>query len=305
MRNISTALQAHLEQDTTTTCRLLKITLTTGVSYGLTTLDRDVVYQGVTYSAANGFDPSNISSNTGYDVDNAEGYGLISGDVPGITLQMAKAGALDDAKWMMMLVNWNDLSMGHVIIDAGDIGEVTVTDNAVFAPELLSYTMRLRQAIGHVDQRKCRAVFGTSPNQQTGCGVNSDVMWVAGSVTAINSEQNRVFACSSLIGATIYYPGRIKWTSGDNSSTRVYQIEYYDNTTGTIGLFEPVPFNIDIGDQFTIRQDCDKTVANCKYYNNFLNYKGEPHIPVGDGVEASTPSAQTGTTMYAGTLIAN
>ncbi len=44
------ALQAHLDSGVTTTCRLLRITLTSGLSFGMTTLDQDVVYQGVTYS---------------------------------------------------------------------------------------------------------------------------------------------------------------------------------------------------------------------------------------------------------------
>ena len=298
MRNIPSRLQAHLDQDTTTTCRLLKISLTNGNSYGMTTLDRDVVYNGVTYTAINGFDPSAISANTAYDVDNSEGYALISADIPGITLDMIKAGHLDDATWQMMLVNWADLTMGHVLIDAGDVGEITVTDNAAFAPELLSFTARLRQSIGTVSQRRCRAIFGSPPNYQTGCGVNAEAMWVAGSVTGIDAETNRVFVDTSLIGDS-YIPGRIRWTSGDNASSRIYQVEYFDSATGTIGLFEPLPFDIAVGHQFTIRPDCAKTVSSCTAYDNFLNYKGEPLIPVGDGAEMMTPSAQTGTGVYA------
>ena len=141
-RNIPPALLAHLQQNVTTTCRLLRITLNDGRVFGLTTLDREVEYLGVTYSAVNGFDPSITATDTGLSVDNAEAYALLSADVPGITVEMVAAGELDDAQWQMMLINWADLSMGHMIIDAGDVGEVNTEDGVVFMPELLSYAMR-------------------------------------------------------------------------------------------------------------------------------------------------------------------
>ncbi|WP_299589781.1 DUF2163 domain-containing protein, partial [uncultured Microbulbifer sp.] len=71
MRQIPPALQAHLDSGVTTTCKLLKITLSDGRQFGAATLDRDVVYEGLTYYAQNGFDSSIIASDTSFDVDNA------------------------------------------------------------------------------------------------------------------------------------------------------------------------------------------------------------------------------------------
>ncbi|MCW1937504.1 DUF2163 domain-containing protein [Pseudomonas sp. MDMC_285] len=56
-RRIPPALFAHLQQPVTTVCRLLRITLSDGRVFGVTTLDRDVTYQGLTYSALNGLTP--------------------------------------------------------------------------------------------------------------------------------------------------------------------------------------------------------------------------------------------------------
>ena len=98
-RNVPPALLAHLQQSVTTTCRLLRITLNDGRVFGMTTLDREVEYLGVTYSAVNGFDPSITATDTGLSVDNAEAYALLSADVPGITVEMVAAGELDDAQW--------------------------------------------------------------------------------------------------------------------------------------------------------------------------------------------------------------
>lgn len=290
-RNIPTALLAHLQQPVTTTCRLLRITLRDGRVFGMTTLDSDVEYQGVIYSAVRGFDPTIIATDTGMSVDNAEAYALLSADVPGITVEMVAAGELDDAQWQMMLINWRDFSMGHMIVDAGDVGEVNTEDGMVFMPELLSYAMRLRQPIGHFWSRTCRAAFGTDANSQTGCGVNADALWQSGTVTGVSDEPFRVFADSAMVIDPVPNTARVQWMTGPNAGQRLYQVEGYGPQTGTVALVEPTPFQIEPGHQFRIRPDCDKTPVNCAEYNNFLNYKGEPLIPVGEGTAVLSPQA--------------
>ena len=123
MRHRPPALLAHLQQPVTTICRLLRILLSDGRVFGVTTLDRDVTYQGLTYSALNGFDTSIIATDTGLSVDNAEATALVSATVDGITAAMAAAGELDNASWELYIVNWADLTMGHIVLDAGDLGE--------------------------------------------------------------------------------------------------------------------------------------------------------------------------------------
>ena len=297
MRSIPSALQTHLDGDVTTTCRLLKITLTDARVFGLTTLDRDVVYLGDTYSAVNGFDASLIATDTGLSVDNAEGYALLSADIPGITTTMVQAGQLDDATWQMLLVNYADPTMGAAIIDEGDLGEVRVVDDVVYIPELLSYAMRLRQAIGHVWSRYCRAIFGTPADSQTGCGIDAEALMVAGTVTVTAGEPRRVFAAAGFTPSGGWVaplvPGRLRWLTGPNASPRLYQIEAYDSPTDTFSLLEVVPFNIAAGHTFEARPDCDKSPATCTLYGNWLNYKGENLIPVGDGATVLTPQSQT------------
>ena len=295
MRNWPTALIAHLQQDVTTTCKLLKITLYDGRVYGVTTLDRDVVYQGVTYSAYTGVDPSVIATDSGLSVDNGEGFSLLadsSGE--GITLRMIDAGELDDAQWRMMLVNWADLSMGHGLLDAGDVGNVTTEQRAAYSVELVSYVMRLRQPIGGLDSRTCRATFGNPREGQLGCGVNAEALWQAGTVTGVStSEPRRVFADSTLLITPQPIPGRVQWLTGQNAArNRLYQVEAYSSVSGTIALIEALPYDVQPGDTFRIRPDCAKTLAACKSYGNVLDMKAEPYIPVGDGLETGTPNSQ-------------
>lgn len=293
MRKIPAALRAHLQQPVTTTCRLLKFTLSDGRTFGITTLDVGLTYEGTVYSAVNGFNTSVIASDTGLSVDNAEALALLSATPQGITAGMVVAGELDNAQWRMLLVNYRDLSMGHVVIDGGDVGQVALQDGMAYMPELLSYAMRLRQSIGHYDSRTCRAIFGSEPNTQTGCGVDANALWETHTVTGVGDERRLVFSASGLIGhAENLVPGRIRWVTGDNASVRLSQTEAFGDGTGTVSMFESLAFDIQLGDRFQIRPDCTKLPAQCTAYGNFLNYKGEPLIPVGDGVEVLTPNSQ-------------
>lgn len=286
MRTIPPLLAAAMQKPVTTTCRLLKFNLTNGQQFGMAALDRDETYDGLTYSAINGFDASTMASDAGLSVDNGEGYILLAADIPGITEEMVAAGYMDDAEWEMLLIDYEHPEYGHVVLDAGDVGEVRVNDDAVFMPELLSYAMRLRQGLGHVSSRACRAIFGTPANSQTGCGVDADALWVSLAVDAVGVENEIQFTVASMPAG--YYPGRLVWTSGSNTSSKKYQIE---SVTGDyVTLLEPVPFPILPGDTFDIRPDCAKTPDACKAHGNYPNgYKGEPLIPVADGLEMQTP----------------
>jgi uncharacterized phage protein (TIGR02218 family) len=298
MRNIPVALQAHLDQASTTTTRLLKIILMNGDIYGLAQLDRDVTYDDgddeVTYRATNGFDPSALSADIGYSVDNAESYALTAVDTNGITPEMVAAGELDDAQWKCYLVNYEDLSQGHALLDAGDLGEVRTRHDMSWASELLSYAMRLRQPIGSVYSRTCRAIFGSPANSQTGCGIDISALWVSGEVLSVGSETNRIFTGDVVTDSSqliVPFPGRVEWLTGANIG-REYAVEEIAGETVTLN--ETTPYAIEAGDTYRIRPDCRKRYTeDCiGVWNNGINFKGEPMIPVGDGVAIQAPGAQ-------------
>ncbi|MBX9754164.1 MAG: phage BR0599 family protein, partial [Pseudomonadaceae bacterium] len=87
-------------------------------------------------------------------------------------------------------------------------------------------------------------------------------------------------------------PGRLRWLTGPNAGSRLYQVEAYSAASGTIALLESVAYAIAIGHTYEIRRDCNKSPSHCIGYGNLINYKGEPFIPTGDGLETMTPSAQ-------------
>lgn len=296
-RNVPADMQAHLDGVATSTCRLLKITTKSGTIFGLCTLDQDVTYDDgsgdgpILYVASNGFDPSAMAADLGYSVGNAEGFALLSDEVPGVEASMIRAGEFDDAQWRCMLVNFEALSDGHVILGAGDLGDIRGARDTVWLPELLDYIMRLKQPIGGVDSRTCRAIFGTPAASQTGCGIDITGLWVNGTVVSVGVEDDRTFVGSAIGGTVFPVPGRVQWLTGDNAGR-----EYATEEIGSngISLFEPTQYPIQPGDTYRIRPDCAKRyLQDCiGIWNNGPNFKGEPYIPVGDALQGQTPGAQ-------------
>lgn len=303
-RVVPAELQAHLDGHSTTTCRLLKIVGSANLSprfaFGLCELDRDVEYDddsgdGATlYSAANGFNPATMAADLGFSVANSEGYSLVSSSpIDGVTEELINSGALDDATWVCYLVNFEDLTPGrHVILDAGDVGQIRVRHGVLWLPELLSYAMRLKQPVGGVWSRKCRAIFGSPANSPTGCGVDAEALWVEGTVTAVGSETGRAFTGDVVASLpSVTYPGRVLFLTGDNAG-REYPAEEVDGFD--VELLEPARFPIQIGDTYLMRRDCQKRFEeDCiALYDNGLNFKGEPLIPTGDAAQVMSPGSE-------------
>jgi uncharacterized phage protein (TIGR02218 family) len=303
-RSVQADLQTHMNQAATTTCRLIKVfnrNVSPALVFGICSLDRDIEYDdgggdgAVTYAAANGFDPTTIAADLGFSVANAEASALLAESVDGITEDMVRAGALDDAEWVCYVVNFNDLTTGrHLILDAGDIGQVRLKYDTLWMPELLSYVMRLKQPIGTVWSRTCRATYGepTANNNRKGCGVDISALWTYGTVATVGAESDVLFtgdAAAALVRTS--YPSKVQFLTGDNAG-REFDVESVDALAFT--LLEPTPYPIQIGDEYRHRRDCGKIYEDdCITINaNGDNFKGEPLIPVGDGVAGQTPNTQ-------------
>lgn len=295
MRTIPPALQANLDRPVQHTARLLQIRARNGMVFGAAMWDRDIEYDHldgvgpVWYSASVGFDPSTIASAIDYSIANSQARVFAKTDVPDLTVDAVRAGVLDDAQWKCLLVDWRSLVPGSgAVLDAGDVGEVYIEDGMVIIPELLSYLMRLAQPVGHNASVRCRAIFGSPGGTMTGCGVDATGMWETGEVLAVGDDVRRDF-----VGDTgQYYPGRLEWLTGANVGRR-YAIES-ESSDGFV-LADPMPFPIEVGDTYRHRPDCTKLKdgpMGCDSYSNYINFKGEDRIPIGDGVSGSVPGAQ-------------
>lgn len=276
MKSISPSLLAHMAGELATLATLWKITRTDGQVFGFTDHDADITYGGVTYEAESGYTASAIRTSADLAVDNMEAEGMLSSAT--ITDADLAAGLWDAAAFVIMRVNYADLTMGHEVQRAGTLGNISHGQNH-FSAELRGLMQSLQQAVGRVYTPACDAALGDAR-----CGVTLGSYTVTGSVTTATSA--RVFTDTARTEADGYFDGGlITWTSGDNDT---YQMEVKSSTSaGVITLQQGMPNGTTIGDTYSLSAGCDKLLATCRdKFSNVVNFRGFPHVPGPDKVIA-------------------
>lgn len=302
-RNIPAELQAHLDGGATTMCAVVKITpVQPGYAeYGVTTHDADVRYDDgggeVLYSAAIGTETSSLSSSSDLSVSGGESMQLMPVFETGVSEEAMAAGAYDFAKFIIYLVNYNDLTPGrHIIIQSGTLGANTIGPSGLsWTTELRGLTQPLKQSLTEKWSIACRATFGSVAigtdngmrEEKYPCSFNSEALWQTGTVVSVGTDTTQLFTTSGLTPAYGGSPGAVRWLTGRNAG-RTDEAESFDLALQTIGLTFGSMFPIAIGDTFKFRDDCPKTPEACKARNNWQNYRGEPSIPVSDRAAAAT-----------------
>lgn len=313
MRSVPVALQAHLDSGETTMTYLMRIDpVQPGFdSVGCTMLDKDLVYEDglgeLTYHATIGMTPSTLASTSSMGVDNGELQHLVPEGDMGISEEVLNSGAYDGARYRIYWVNYMDLSMGHIEITRGELGQIRVEDGLTFWNEITSLAKKLKAPIVKKSSRSCRATFGSQPIGTVGaeftekqpCGKDTSAMWTTFTVGSVGMETNRTFTASAWAAAADFYvPGMVRWLTGANAG-RQYEVEE-QSVAGVISLSFETMFPIEAGDTFEIRKDCTKwkeAPNGCKTHfaaDWVLHYRGEPYLKPQDSDQAITPGAMLG-----------
>lgn len=305
-------LQAHLDSGATTMTFLMRVDPQDASfpSFGCTLLDRDVLFDDgdseINYRAPIGMIPAAMVSVSDMGVNNSEIQHLIAEGDLDLDEQALNAGAYDFAWYTLYWVNYEDLSMGSVILDHGQLGQVRVENGITFWTELTSLSKLLKTPIVEKDSITCRAIFGSQPigtaggvvEQRFPCGKDVEALFTGSeAVTSVGFESSRTFGASAL-GAPedTYVPGMLVWLTGANAG-RTHEVEAQD-AAGVISMTFETMFPVEVGDTFKIRPDCTKWkdgANGCKFHFGStewkLHYRGEPHIPISDGDALNTPGA--------------
>lgn len=321
MKTIDAVLLAHKAQPATTLCDLLLVgpvvsdDSSGSVYYGFAGLDRDVVFAPsvsigeITFKATTGVQMSALQTSADLAVDNAEADTLVpvaGYELDGFTQAQIDAGALDAVRFLVLQVNYNDLTAGRCeIVSGGSIGEVKTKFGQMTVLELRSLAQLLKQrTIVELDSLLCRARFGSQPigtgggvvEERFPCGFDLATEWVAGTVTAVGGETDRVFTDSALAQAADYFaPGVVEFLTGDNAGQQV-EVDAFA-AGGVVTLKFPVVSAIAVGDTYRIRRQCSKAWTGHNSCATFWgsekpnHFRGEPHIPVGDAGQLNSPGA--------------
>ena len=277
MRELSSALRAHLDSGATTLCWCWRLTRNDGEVLGFTDHDRNVSFDGVTYEAASGFTASEIHESVGLNVDNLDVSGAIRSDR--LSADDLTAGMFDDAGVAIFRVNWSDPDQ-RVLVRAGSLGEVRRAGQA-FTAEVRGLAHYLQQPSGRLFQYGCDADLG---DVRCGVDVNSPAYMASGTVSELISS--RVFVVSGIeaYGDGWFRHGKVKFTSGANAGREIEIKRHDDNGSGArIELWQSPSRPVTTGEGVTLSAGCDRTLATCRTkFANVVNYRGFPHMPGND-----------------------
>lgn len=284
---INPDLLAHLQTGATTTCQAWQVTRQDGKSYGFTDHDLDLEFDGTVFKANSGLTAGALQKLTGFAVDNTEVVGSLSDAAISETDLMA--GRFDGAKVVTWLLNWKAVEQ-RTIRFRGTFGEIQVA-NGAFRVELRGLTDALNQSRGRVFHAGCAAVLGDKE-----CRFDlSRPEFMIETVVKTLGNRGEYFLPSHVEFPDRWFEwGRARIMSGraegllavvrtDQSSVDFRRIELMID-------FELAP---DIGDEIRLEAGCDKMAATCRTkFDNFLNFRGFPHIPSTDWMASYPVSTQ-------------
>jgi uncharacterized phage protein (TIGR02218 family) len=289
MKTVSPALLAHMALGTTTLAWCWRVIRTDGEMFGFTTVDKalqigDLQVAGVQlgnlrYEAATGMTPSAIEGQVGMAVPNLEMAGFLDSD--SITVDDLLAGRWDDASVLIFQVNYNDLSMGAVILAAGKSGNVS-SGTVGFKAEGRGLAQMYQQPVGEVYSAACPANLGDAR-----CGVDLGPLTETGTVESV--EGLSAFTDTGL-GTDDDHWGLVTWLTGDNAGL---SMEVANSQDGAITLHLPMWKPIVVGDTFEIIPKCHKRrTEDCSAkFDNVLNFRGFPDVPLNDKVIGNATAA--------------
>jgi uncharacterized phage protein (TIGR02218 family) len=274
MKARSAGLITHQGQGTTTLAWCWKVTRKDAQVFGFTSVDADLLIDGITYAAATGFTPSAIEGRADLSVANLDVAGLL--DSASLTEADLLAGVWDGAQVEIFEVNYSDLTQGGMILRTGTIGNVSAGRTG-FSAELRGLAQALQQGVGEVFTAGCPANLGDAR-----CKVSMGPLTVTGAVTLATSA--REFSDSSRAEADDYFgAGVVTWTSGANNGL---PMEIRSFSAGVFQLALPMPYAIAVGDTYSLVPGCRKrAIDDCKTkFNNIVNFRGHPYVPGNDRV---------------------
>jgi uncharacterized phage protein (TIGR02218 family) len=279
MKSLSPALQAHLDDGTTTLSWCWRISRTDGVALGFTDHDRALVFDSTEFEPESGFAASEIRSGSDLAVDAQDASGVLTSDR--ITETDILDGRWDNAAVELWRVNWADPSQ-RVLMRRGAVGQIR-RGRMAFVAEVRSLAHVLGQTVGRTFQAGCDAALGDAR-----CGIDLENAAYKGAGVITDLLRDRAFLASGLSAfeAGWFTSGTLTWTSGANTG-RITEVLAHGlaDAIATLTLLEaPVRLIVE-GDTFTARAGCDKRIATCGgKFANTTNFRGFPNIPGQDAV---------------------
>ena len=277
MKTLDSNFQTALTSETTTLAWCWLIQRQDGINLGFTSFDLPLSIDGVTYSAATGFTPSAWATSEGLaQNDNQNLKSIISSDA--ISEEDLLAGKYNYASITCFIVDVTNLPTSLIEnppkflhLYSGILGKIKKSDRH-FEIEVRGLDHKLENKLGELTSKFCRYQLG-----EFGCQLDLTPYTYTQAITGVSNQYT--FTIDGVIPDGSLDRGQLTFISGLNAGSSA-DIAYY--SSNQIVLFQPMPYQIQVGDLMTVIQGCAKTLLACAKYNNVINFGGEPHVPLTD-----------------------
>lgn len=247
-----------------------------GLVLGFTDHDRSLRFEGIEFRPDSGLSAKAVVQGAGLAVDNSEAEGMLSDDA--ITEADLMAGRWDGAEVRLWEVDWRSVADRRMIF-RGSLGEVTRQGRA-FRAELRGLGEALNRPLGRVYHPRCSAVLGDGQ-----CRAKLDALGY-GATAVVRKVEGSVFTFDGLPGFDLrwFERGTLTVTSGAASGlSGVVKRDLALPGGREIELWTGPGIAPAVGDMVRLVAGCDKRPQTCRLkFNNFLNFRGFPHLPSED-----------------------
>ena len=224
-----------------------------------------------TYISAAGYTATNMQSTSDNAVNNADVEGVLT--AAGVNRADIIGGRYDFAKLYIFIYNYETDTLIKKL-GTGNWGECTL-QNGSYVAEYRSLSQQLQQTIGRTYNPDCDEQLGG-----TRCTVDLANYTYSGTINAVTDNANFTIDAGRGDGDLNY--GKLTFTSGLNDGL---YMEVKSNVGDIIELQLPIPFNIEVGDTYSVYSGCNKLLETCKTkFSNHINFQGFPYIPGQDAI---------------------
>lgn len=273
MRDVPPSLLLHLQSRRLTTAICWSIEKRDGEFIRGTEHDRDILvatgeFAG-TYKAGANITASTIQSGSELAPDNLNVDGAIPGpavDYIDVSVRDIEGGLLALAPVTVFAVSWAAPNDGQLVLRRGVLGEIARDSDGRYTAEIRGlFQVLSQQFIESYGERCVVKRFGDAR-----CKLDLAPLTHTGTVVAVASRREFT-ADLSLDPYPDFRGGAFTFTSGGNDG---YLREVKSGDANDFVFWEPWPELPEVGDTFSVVQDCDRSRTACIGYNNILNFRG-------------------------------
>lgn len=284
-RQLSSPLASLTVDGATMIVKCWRLTRADGTIYRFTDHSSEVVFNTETYSPVGSFLASAEEATEGLTPGNRQLQGIIRSDK--ITSSDLRAGLFRNCKVEEFIVDPRFADIVGVLRENLYWIQQVTFNGETWEAELQGPLNKLRTTVGFTVDRRCRWKELGDDN----CGINLSLYRDSGSVlSVVQSRKEFTSDVPTGNGDDYFNDGRVTWTTGNNAGV-ISEVKTYTETSGVVRLYVQTPFDIQVGDDFTIEPGCDRQFSTCiAKFDNKDRFGGYPDVPGNDDT-FTTPDA--------------